>query len=378
MNARYEASQLQDFASALLSAAGLAPERAVCVAEVLLEGDLLGRTTHGLALLAPYLRALDEGTMASVGEPVVEADHGSALWWDGGLLPGPWLLTRALDEALARLDDHPVVTVSIRRSHHLAALGAYLERATAVGALCLLAATDPRIQTVAPFGGVDAVLTSNPIAAGIPNGDDPILIDISTSLVSNAGLWQYRAQEQPLPGRWLRQGDGTLTDDAAAIDDDPPATILALGGEELGYKGFALGLWSKPWRSPLPVIVGHLRRAAGPRASSYSSSTPSALPGARTSATPSPGWSPPVAPAECPRERRRCGYRARRRGGADPTSAPTESPWTRPPWISSHPGPNAMPSRPQPTGVSHDRQPSPPTPKYPRKCQRCPQRSSFR
>ena len=67
MNARYEASQLQDFASALLSAAGLAPERAVCVAEVLLEGDLLGRTTHGLALLAPYLRALDEGTMASVG-----------------------------------------------------------------------------------------------------------------------------------------------------------------------------------------------------------------------------------------------------------------------------------------------------------------------
>ncbi|MAG97833.1 MAG: Ldh family oxidoreductase [Alphaproteobacteria bacterium] len=242
MNARYEASQLRDFASALLTAAGLAPERAACVAEVLLEGDLLGRTTHGLALLAPYLRALDEGTMAAVGEPVVEADHGSALWWDGGLLPGPWLLTRALDEALARLDDHPVVTVSIRRSHHLAALGAYLERATAEGALCLLTATDPRIQTVAPFGGVDAVLTSNPIAAGIPNGDDPILIDISTSLVSNAGLWQYRAQGQPLPGRWLRQGDGTLTDDAAAIDDDPPATILALGGEELGYKGFALGL----------------------------------------------------------------------------------------------------------------------------------------
>ncbi len=242
MSARYEASQLQDFAGALLSAAGLAPERAACVAEVLLEGDLLGRTTHGLALLAHYLEALENGSMTATGEPAVEADHGSALWWDGGLLPGPWLLTQALEQALARLDDHPVVTVSIRRSHHLAALGAYLERATARGVLCLISATDPRIQTVAPFGGTDAVLTSNPIAAGIPNGDDPILIDISTSLISNAGLWQYRAQGQPLPGRWLRRGDGTLTDDPRAIDDDPPATILALGGEELGYKGFALGL----------------------------------------------------------------------------------------------------------------------------------------
>ncbi len=242
MTARYDAMELQDFATALLAAAGLAPERAACVAEVLLEGDLLGRSTHGLALLAPYLGALEEGSMAADGDPVVVADHGSVLHWDGRLLPGPWLLTRAMDEALARLAEHPVVTVSIRRSHHLAALGAYLERATARCAICLLTATDPAIQSVAPFGGLDAVLTSNPIAAGIPNGDDPILIDISTSLVSNAGLWRHRARGEPLPGPWLRRGDGSLTDDAAAIDDDPPATIMALGGEDLGYKGFALGL----------------------------------------------------------------------------------------------------------------------------------------
>ncbi|HYM47439.1 MAG TPA: Ldh family oxidoreductase, partial [Burkholderiaceae bacterium] len=65
----------------LLIAAGLEREMALVVAEVLLEGDLLGHDTHGLALLASYLRELEAGTMTKVGQHrVVEERAASALW----------------------------------------------------------------------------------------------------------------------------------------------------------------------------------------------------------------------------------------------------------------------------------------------------------
>ncbi len=86
---RYATQALQQFARDLLIGAGLERDMASVVAEVLLEGDLLGHDTHGLALLASYLRELDTGAMAKSGSHrVIEQRIGSALW-DGGRLPGP-------------------------------------------------------------------------------------------------------------------------------------------------------------------------------------------------------------------------------------------------------------------------------------------------
>jgi LDH2 family malate/lactate/ureidoglycolate dehydrogenase len=57
---RYTHTDLCGFAARLLEEAGLSPDRAGAAAEILVEGDLLGHTTHGLQLLAPYLRAICE------------------------------------------------------------------------------------------------------------------------------------------------------------------------------------------------------------------------------------------------------------------------------------------------------------------------------
>jgi L-lactate dehydrogenase len=59
----YDPLELKQFAQSLLQAAGLSDDKAACVAEVLLEGDLLGHTTHGLALLSPYLSEIQSGAM---------------------------------------------------------------------------------------------------------------------------------------------------------------------------------------------------------------------------------------------------------------------------------------------------------------------------
>jgi len=223
-------------------ACGLVEDRACDVAEVLLEGDLLGHTTHGFALLPAYLKAIQEKTMETVGEPGVVADHGSSLTWDGRYLSGPWLVRRAISEARTRLVQYPTVTVSIRRSHHIGCLQAYLQPVTEAGLVVLLCCSDPASRTVTPHGGVAPRFSPNPLAAGIPTDGDPILIDISTSSTSNGLCNRLAAAGERLPGPWLVDRDGDVTDDPRVLDGREGGAILPLGGVDLGYKGFALAL----------------------------------------------------------------------------------------------------------------------------------------
>src|SRR3954470_21240787 len=121
----YESQALLDFAARLLSAAGLPQDKADAVAGILVEGDLMGHTTHGLTLLGPYLREIEAGTMSREGGPSVVADAPAAVTWDGRRLPGPWLVLQAMDLATERAARSGTGTVVIRRSHHIACLAVY-------------------------------------------------------------------------------------------------------------------------------------------------------------------------------------------------------------------------------------------------------------
>jgi len=240
--ARYRAHELVAFASSLLAGAGLAADRAGVVAEVLVEGDLLGRTTHGLDLLARYLRELDEGRMARTGEPDVLVDRGSALTWDGRRLPGPWLVRQAIGAARARVRSHPVVTIAIRRSHHIGCLQAYLEPVARDGLVMLLTCSDPSTGGVTPHGGVASRITPNPVAAAFPTDGDPVLIDVSMGATTNAMTKRVFEAGGLLPGPWLVGADGVATDDPAVLFGERPGAVLPLGGPDLGHKGYALAL----------------------------------------------------------------------------------------------------------------------------------------
>jgi L-lactate dehydrogenase len=242
MTKRYDAHSLIAFAKSLLEKVGLSSERAAVVADILVEGDLIGHTTHGLQLLAPYLKELSEGGMSGAGEPTVLQDRGAAVTWDGNYLPGPWLVSRAMELSFERIATNPVMTVNVQRSHHIACLQAYLKRATDRGLVMLLISSDPCCGSVTPYGGCTPVFTPNPIAAGFPTDGEPILIDISTSTTTN-GLTQrlYDARRR-LPHEWLIDNQGCTSNDPAVLFSEPPGAILPLGGMESGHKGFALGL----------------------------------------------------------------------------------------------------------------------------------------
>ena len=242
MTQRIAAQRLAEFARALLLAAGMPADKAQAVSTVLVEGDLMGHTTHGLQLLAPYLAEIEKGSMNVQGEPEVLSDKPAALLWDGRRLPGPWLVLRAIEHATQRAREAGTGTVVIRRGHHIASLASYHRRVAEQGLVLLLACSDANSASVAPFGGLDPVFTPNPISAGIPTGGLPVSVDISTSTTTNGLTNRLHQQGGKLPAPWLIDGHGQPSNDPAVLFNEPKGTILPLGGLDSGHKGFGLSL----------------------------------------------------------------------------------------------------------------------------------------
>jgi len=239
---RYDANALRDFAHDVLCNAGLASRYAQDVARTLVDGDLLGHDTHGLALLPGYVRELTAGTMTSDGSPEIISDRPATMLWDGCRLPGPALVHAGIDALIPRARECGGATLVIRRSHHIACLAAYLLRATESNLVMMLASSDPSVQSVAPFGGTRPLFTPNPIALGVPTSATPLLIDISASLTTNAMCARMRGSHQLFDEPWMLDAHGAATRDPGVLFADPPGTILPLGGLAAGHKGFGLAL----------------------------------------------------------------------------------------------------------------------------------------
>lgn len=253
---RYDHAQLQLFACSLLEHAGLETDKAQAVADVLVQGDLLGHDTHGLAQLAGYLGEIVSGSMRKAGAPEVLADFPAAVTWDGQRLPGPWLVLQAMALATRRAATQGTCSVVIRRSHHIACLAAYLQRATDAGLMMILTCSDPNAASVAPFGGLDAVFTPNPISAGIPTSAAPLLLDVSTAATTNGLTNRLHKAGARLPAPWVMDGHGAISDDPAVLFGEPKGTILPLGGKDSGHKGYGLSLLVE---SLTGALAGHGR-----------------------------------------------------------------------------------------------------------------------
>jgi L-lactate dehydrogenase len=259
MTDRYAAAGLVECAASLFAHAGLDADKARTTAEILVEGDLMGHTTHGLALLGPYLDEALSGRMLGSGEPGVVAEAAAAQTWDGRRLPGPWLVVRAADWAAARAAETGIAAVSIGKSCHIGCLAAYLHRYAARGSMLVIGCSDPAVASVAPFGGTRRLFTPDPLAAGWPSPAGPVMIDVSMSITTNGMTNRLRAEGRRFEHPWLMDAQGTPTADPNVFFADPPGSLLPLGGPEAGHKGFGLALLIEALTS---ALGGHGRADA--------------------------------------------------------------------------------------------------------------------
>lgn len=230
---------------------GLDFEKAESTSRILLEGELLGHTTHGLALVKPYLDELQSGQIEKLGSYEMINSTATTETWNGRYLPGIWLTEKAIEKASEIAKKDGIGTVVIQKSHHIACLAAFLEKTARQNLMVIIACSDPRNKTVAPFGGKIPVYSPNPLALGIPTETDPILIDVSMSTTANAVVNRAAKNNEKLGGEWLLQSDGTTTNDPQTFFENPASTLLPLGGMDLGYKGFALGIMIEAMTSAL-------------------------------------------------------------------------------------------------------------------------------
>ena len=239
---RFPNEKLTDFVSQLFQACNLPGQKADVVASILVEGDLLGHVTHGLQLCPPYLGELDTGKMEANGEHEVVADKAAVAVWDGRYLPGCWLTQKALENALEKAKTYGIGTVVTRRSHHIGCLASYLEAPARDGYIVEISCVDPSMAAVPAYGGLNPVFTPDPIAVGIPTEGDPIMIDLSASTTAMGTAALYRERGDILPGPWLQDQVGNVTDDPNVLVGDSPGTILPTGGIDHGHKGYSLAL----------------------------------------------------------------------------------------------------------------------------------------
>lgn len=238
----YDATALTHVAATLLQRAGLDAAMARSVAQTLVDGDLLGHDTHGLNLLAGYLKEIESGGMVASGAPETVSDRPAAVLWDGRRLPGPWLVHQGLDLLLPRARALGTASLVIRRSHHIACLAVYMLRALDEGMLMLLACSDPNAASVAPFGGTQAVFTPNPLALGFPLAAGGVMVDISASITTNGMSNRKHQAGERFADQVLIDAQGQPTNDPAVLFAKPPGTLLPVGGMGHGHKGYGMAL----------------------------------------------------------------------------------------------------------------------------------------
>ncbi len=239
-----EPGALGRFVRSLFVAAGVRPGDAGTVASHLVDANLCGHDSHGVVRAPSYLRAVSEGRTVPGAELRLERDDGATALLDGGWNFGQIVAGRAMEIACERAEEGGLAVVVAHRSAHAGRLGAYVERAAARG-LCgiVMANGHGGSARVAPFGGSQARLATDPMAFGLPTEDPgaPIVLDMATSVVAEGKVRVARNAGRALPGGYLLDAAGDPTTDARALYASPPGALLPLGGEA-GYKGFGLAL----------------------------------------------------------------------------------------------------------------------------------------
>ncbi len=237
-------SALRELGYQLFEASGCTTEDAHAVVDHLVESNLFGHDSHGAIRYYEYTRAIREGRFQPRATPTIVRDYPSTAVVDAGGALGQVGATFAMNLAIDKARQHGLATVTLRNTSHVGRAGAYPLMAARQGNLIALAFVNAGHlgYQIAPFGGLEGRISTNPIAFSAPRPEtDPILVDMTTSVVAEGKVRVAINQGKHVPEGWLIDADGNPTTDPNDFRADPPGAILPLGGV-VAHKGYALGL----------------------------------------------------------------------------------------------------------------------------------------
>jgi LDH2 family malate/lactate/ureidoglycolate dehydrogenase len=228
--------------------AGCSTKKADVVADNLIEADLRGISSHGIARLQRYLDHIQQGLIDPKSEPRVVHQTGISAVVDGQNGIGQYVAKFATDIAIEKAEENGMAIVVVRNSNHYGIAGYYAEMIMRHGMIGL-SSTNTAPLAVPTFGR-DALLGTNPIAIAFPaDTSEPYMIDMATSVVPRGKLEVYSRNKRPIPRGWCVDETGRATEDPARVLENlkrgAGGGILALGGEGEefgGHKGYGLAM----------------------------------------------------------------------------------------------------------------------------------------
>ena len=252
------ADALSDFCVQVFRQLDVPEADARITADVLVQANLRGIDSHGVARLARYVNGLRNGVMLARPEEQVLTETPTTITVDAGAGLGQPVSYRAMKTAIDKAREFGSGFATVRNSNHYGIAGYYAMMALEEDMIGI--STTNAAVLVVPTFGRNAMYGTNPIALAVPAGKErPFVMDMATSTVPRGKLEVYNRQEKPLPPGWATDERGLPTGDAGRVLDNfaklAGGGLLPLGGageEFSGYKGYGMGLMVELLSAVLP------------------------------------------------------------------------------------------------------------------------------
>jgi uncharacterized oxidoreductase len=231
------AAKLVTLVTAIMQGGGSNATEAVTVARRLVDSNLVGHDSHGVIRVGKYLEWVRAGWLVPNASPMVAFDNDAMAIVDGnrgfGQVVGEYAGALGTRKAAAT----GIAMVGLRNCGHLGRVGDWAELAAAQGQVSLHFLNTSGAQRVAPFGGSDRRLSTNPITIGVPvAGGDPVILDVTTSTVAEGKLFVAINKGEQVPPGWIIDKHGRPTTDPKDFYDG--GALLTVGA----HKGSGLSI----------------------------------------------------------------------------------------------------------------------------------------
>jgi LDH2 family malate/lactate/ureidoglycolate dehydrogenase len=226
---------LREFITLAMTRLGLPPADAAVVGELMAQADLQGSDGHGVIRLAPYAKRIKSGGMnLNPKIKVVQERAGMALL-DGDNGMGHLVMQRAAEMAIEKARHCGVAWVGSVHSNHAGPASLYARMPMAKDMIGMYFAVG-NANHLPPWGGLDMLLSTNPIAVAVPAGEEPpVVLDMATTVAAYGKVKAKAQRGEQMPVGWMIDRLGQPLTDPKRSDE---GFLLPIGG----YKGYGLAL----------------------------------------------------------------------------------------------------------------------------------------
>ena len=216
---------LKEYCKNVLTASGVDQGCAQAVAEVLIDADLTGVSTHGVSRMSIYMERLEKGLVSRDNNIRIEQEGPSCVVIDAGNTLGAPSARFAMETCIKKAAETGCCFATVKRSNHFGTAAFYTKLAAAHGMIGF--ACTNLTGKIAPFGSADPFMGTNPISVAAPSGGTPVVLDMTPSVVALGKLILAQKLGQEIPLGWALDRDGKPTTDPA---EGRKGSLIPIGG----------------------------------------------------------------------------------------------------------------------------------------------------